>query len=460
MRIGVLAIVLLVSTWTTCVVSLESRATRPGEATYAAPRVVSTSHWDEEHGPLTKRRRWLDEEHGHDSSTVHHNCTCEQHEEDHDDHHDHDHHDHDEHGHEDEDDAHGFKCSCPVALADGEPVEFSCSLATVSEGEDDSHHHDGQDEDGAVRTLKIVGIVVLFVEVFAFSLFPLFLKKKFDRVEHWLLYGHAFSGGVFIAAGITHILPEAVESSASLDIGHYPLAFTMVVFGYYMIYLFEGVFIGRIDALLNSMDQINDAEAGRNGFEKKRQSYEDPKAAPVRTFDTKSSTKYFAAFMFLFALGLHAFFAGLGLGLAQNNSDAIALLIANIAHKAFEAFAVSLTIQRHGFSTRFMVFYFFAFALIAPAGVGVGWGIGTSNDTVFTVLLGLSAGTFLYMGATEVPLELLHEDMHREISNGQEKRRTPDQLFLQRFLCYGCSFAGFLMIAALNFIDHGHAHDH
>eukprot|EP00963_Diacronema_lutheri_P001318 scaffold85_cov358-Pavlova_lutheri.AAC.25 len=454
MRILTLAATLVLLTWITPTESREARSFRPGTRGDTARTGVSTSDWASESAPTTKLRKLLDDEHDDDSPTVHHNCTCEQHEEDEHGHDDHDH-DHD-HDHDEEDSADEFLCSCPDSSGNEAALELSCSTKSVHEDED---KHD-EEEDGAVRTLKIVGIVVLFVEVFFFALVPLFLRKKFESIEHWLVLGHAFSGGVFIAAGLTHILPEAVESSASLDIGHYPLAFTMVVFGYYMIYLCEGVFIGRIDALLDSMDQATDSESARNGHVKDHEGDGDLKAMKTRNSAAKPSAKYFAAFMFLLALGLHAFFAGLGLGLAQNNSDAIALLIANIAHKAFEAFAVSITIQRHGFSTRFMVLYFLLFALIAPAGVGVGWAIGSSNDAVFTVLLGLSAGTFLYMGATEVPLELLHEDMNREISTGPEERRTPNQLFIQRFLCFGFSLAGFLMIAALNFLDHGHAHDH
>jgi hypothetical protein len=40
---------------------------------------------------------------------------------------------------------------------------------------------------------------------------------------------NAFSGGVFIAAGLTHIFPHVVESAAEVDHGDYPLPYALVL---------------------------------------------------------------------------------------------------------------------------------------------------------------------------------------------------------------------------------------
>ena len=48
---------------------------------------------------------------------------------------------------------------------------------------------------------------------------------------------NAFSGGVFLTAGLTHILPHVIESAAEVDHGDYPLPYALVVIGYLLIFL-------------------------------------------------------------------------------------------------------------------------------------------------------------------------------------------------------------------------------
>jgi len=49
---------------------------------------------------------------------------------------------------------------------------------------------------------------------FGFGILPLCLKKRFENNPKWQItlgVANTFSGGLFLAAGIIHILPEATE---------------------------------------------------------------------------------------------------------------------------------------------------------------------------------------------------------------------------------------------------------
>ena len=58
---------------------------------------------------------------------------------------------------------------------------------------------------------KIIGAVLILVIVLIFGILPLKIPD-FKTNKKLLSISNAFSGGLFIALGIIHILPEASES--------------------------------------------------------------------------------------------------------------------------------------------------------------------------------------------------------------------------------------------------------
>ena len=65
--------------------------------------------------------------------------------------------------------------------------------------------------------LKMGLAVVIFVEALIGGLLPLFFIKNLAKADSIMSLLNAFSGGVFITAGLTHILPHVVESQADVD---------------------------------------------------------------------------------------------------------------------------------------------------------------------------------------------------------------------------------------------------
>lgn len=59
----------------------------------------------------------------------------------------------------------------------------------------------------------------------------------------WLSLLNCFSGGVFLAAGLVHLLPHCQESQAKLGalVGDYPLYLVLITLGYMLVLFVERV---------------------------------------------------------------------------------------------------------------------------------------------------------------------------------------------------------------------------
>jgi len=62
-------------------------------------------------------------------------------------------------------------------------------------------------------------------------------------VRRWLSLLNCFSGGVFLAAGLVHLLPHCQESQERLGdlVGDYPLYLVLITLGYMLVLFVERV---------------------------------------------------------------------------------------------------------------------------------------------------------------------------------------------------------------------------
>ncbi|KAK1867685.1 hypothetical protein I4F81_010190 [Pyropia yezoensis] len=99
----------------------------------------------------------------------------------------------------------------------GEVVDSGRGLWPQLAGRQDHHEdeHHKCDSTTCVRNWKLVYIAVLFIEGVLGGLVPYGLKylPRFDIALHM---ANAFSGGIFIATGMLHVLPEALELMAGV----------------------------------------------------------------------------------------------------------------------------------------------------------------------------------------------------------------------------------------------------
>ncbi|KAF6258712.1 Zinc/iron permease [Scenedesmus sp. NREL 46B-D3] len=90
--------------------------------------------------------------------------------------------------------------------------------------------------------LRLGAALALFLEGLAGVYIPVLLKS-FQGYEWWLSLLNCFSGGVFLAAGLVHLLPHCAEAQQRLGplVGDYPLYLVLITLGYMLVLFVERV---------------------------------------------------------------------------------------------------------------------------------------------------------------------------------------------------------------------------
>lgn len=201
--------------------------------------------------------------------------------------------------------------------------------------------------------------------------------------QKWLIYGNALAGGIFLGAGLLHLLPDGDELLTSLGgLPAYPLVFLLAGIGFLLVLLLEQV-----------MAQGQEEE------------------------DLISSQESSPIILFVI-LSVHSFIAGAAFGLETSVSGVVAIFIAIVAHKGFAALALGIALVDARMPLWRIVEIIVAFSLMTPIGVLVGTGfsevleseVAIGTESVFD---GLAAGTFIYIATLEMIGQVFHIEVDR-----------------------------------------------
>jgi len=208
--------------------------------------------------------------------------------------------------------------------------------------------------------LKVLSIVlVVFVAVLA-AYVP-FAKRYYDRLQSDFPMGEALAAGVFLGAGLLHMLPEA-DSGFKLAGSHYPWAFMLAGAMFLVLLLFEHV--GQ---------ELHAHEKSKIGF----------------------------AVLAMIMLSIHSFLAGAALGLTHIAAVTLVIMIAILAHKWAASFALAIRLVQSQLSLSVALLLFAIFALMTPLGIIVGNTVShglVRHQFIEPVCASLASGTFLYLG--------------------------------------------------------------
>ena len=208
--------------------------------------------------------------------------------------------------------------------------------------------------------IKIVSILLILVISLVSGFYPFF--KKWVSGQTDLPIGQALASGVFLGAGLLHMLGDASADFASMHFD-YPIAFLLagVVFLFFL-------------ALEHIGTEIYSRKgSGKNGF----------------------------AVIAFFMLSIHSLFAGAALGLSGHLSVVITLLIAILAHKWAASFALATQIVQSSLPRKLSIMMFIIFAFMTPLGIYFGEYVSTKLDSysfIAPVFNSIAAGTFIYLG--------------------------------------------------------------
>ena len=294
------------------------------------------------------------------------------------------------------------------------PALLMCAAEATCEFEHEVAHTDEDVDSTAHLGLKIGLLAGIFALSLVGGLAPLAIKN-IVKVDGLLALVNCFSGGVFLCAGLTHILPHVVEHGASVKgYGEYPLPYVLVMLGYMLVFLVERVvFHIHKHAEEHDEDEGGHGHGHGHGHGSAGHSQNGSDSHKLLAGDANSLANadalriahrhaLYASVSVLVAISLHAVLAGVSLGMQGSTSRVAAVAVAICSHKGPAAFSVGSKFLRSGLPTSQVVALVLAFTLVTPFGIVVGILSGGASPIAKLVLEGLGCGTFLYIGATEI----------------------------------------------------------
>ncbi|MDO8953976.1 MAG: ZIP family metal transporter [Gammaproteobacteria bacterium] len=209
--------------------------------------------------------------------------------------------------------------------------------------------------------LKLLSALLIFVMTILAGIIP-FKKRLHSLKGHGFPIGEALACGVFLGAGLIHMLGDASEGFIHAGI-QYPMASVICGASFLGLLLLE-----HIGTELNHH---------------------------------RSTQSPAIALLAVLMLSIHALLAGTALGLSQNLAAMLIVLLAILAHKWAESFSLSVQINKTDLALLPGIVIFGIFAVMTPIGIMLGntitqlSGVHPLLEPIFSAL---AAGTFLYIG--------------------------------------------------------------
>lgn len=207
-----------------------------------------------------------------------------------------------------------------------------------------------------IFVISVVGGIWPFIKIFQHKNLERALEK-FDFPP-----GEFFASGVFLGAGLLHLLPDAAKQFAAAGYT-YPIAFLIAACGFLLFLAIE-----QVSLFLQNNNNV---------------------------------LALSLAIVTTFMLSFHALLEGTAVGVTRDFSTGFVIFLAIITHKGAESFSLALHLRRSALHTVTTLVLFGVFILMTPLGIIMGsWlsEIGNAYALLSAVLSSLAAGTFLYIG--------------------------------------------------------------
>eukprot|EP01060_Flectonema_neradi_P017008 TRINITY_DN23654_c0_g1_i1.p1 TRINITY_DN23654_c0_g1~~TRINITY_DN23654_c0_g1_i1.p1 ORF type:complete len:331 (+),score=53.31 TRINITY_DN23654_c0_g1_i1:81-995(+) len=297
-----------------------------------------------------------------------------------------------------------------------------------------------------IGLFRVLAMVSIFCVKLMFGSAPLYFKTNI----RFLSISNAFAAGVFLAGGLIHLLPEAVEAfmgmeqsdddHGSADHHHHHHCekvlqpFIICGIGFLCTFYLEKVLMAKP--------------------EQKKESYDQELGGIVHTHSHGGETAVIQKFasgdqsimpvILTAVLSVHSVVSGMALGIQSDSSKAFLIFLAIISHKWVEAFSLGTNIVRAtSASIPILARLLLAFSVSSPLGIAIGWLLevslhGGNADFVTACLDAAASGTFVYIAVVDTLTE--------EFANGRDRH--------QKFLAAVCGFAMMHRLGGL--VKHSH----
>lgn len=236
------------------------------------------------------------------------------------------------------------------------------------------------------------------------GLLPLKARELHSNRDRYLALGNTFSGGLFLCAGFSHMLGEALEGFQERELPvDAPLLYCL--FGILATLFVEKVLLSYFHG--DASDAHGGGGGGGHSHVHGLLNVDHEIDSTAKSRPSLAST--LQTYMLTILLSMHSIIEGVALGVEENIDDASRVLMAIAAHKSFAAFALGLSLVRGGASNAALVRIVMLFAFMSPVGVLLG-ALFTLNldgdDSVWSgAIQAFAAGSFIYVALVEILLE-------------------------------------------------------
>eukprot|EP00591_Stephanopyxis_turris_P010460 CAMPEP_0195529408 /NCGR_PEP_ID=MMETSP0794_2-20130614/31923_1 /TAXON_ID=515487 /ORGANISM="Stephanopyxis turris, Strain CCMP 815" /LENGTH=343 /DNA_ID=CAMNT_0040660709 /DNA_START=458 /DNA_END=1489 /DNA_ORIENTATION=+ len=226
-------------------------------------------------------------------------------------------------------------------------------------------------------------------------------NKKLSENKLGMSLANAFSGGVFLSLAFGHLIPECVHGFHGYNEA---LPYMMMLGGYLLIFFVEKVAFDAHGLLGHGHDH------GHNhGSQEKANGKSD---ATVEEEGGLNSGR--SAIILLGALGVHSILEMAALGLSSTFADSALLSLSIGMHQPAESIALLVAFLKSGLSQEKIILYLSIFSAMGPIGTAMGMALKEfATPIVDASMLAVVAGTFIYVGATEVIPEEWEDQEHK-----------------------------------------------
>ena len=295
--------------------------------------------------------------------------------------------------------------------------------------------------------VKILMILSMTLTTFFCQVLPFYFLNRVKDTQNvasrslWrtiMSYCSCFSGGVFIAACLLDLVPEAnekieeildeIKNQYDVEID-FPVTNLLLCLGFFMILTLEQAVLGLQESWLDRRHhQLEETQPLLNHHHHSSSEHQHPALSGVsgevhHHHDGHGHDHSHAAhsllqhstlrsLMLLAALSFHSVFEGIAIGLQDKSADLLNIFMAVMVHKALMAFSLGLNMTQSNLSSRNFIVSSVVFSLASPLGVMVGILMSDlppslPSDICNGVLQCVAGGTFLYITFFEVlPHEL------------------------------------------------------
>lgn len=221
-------------------------------------------------------------------------------------------------------------------------------------------------------TFKVIAFGVIFAVGLCGGLLALGVGRSRSS-EVFLSLGSAFAAGIFLGAGLVHLMPDSISAlnDTFTDL-EFPIGFLLTAVGFVVILFLERILLG------DSHGHGASAPAGN-----------------------------LSSYALAIVLSVHSVLAGAALGTENTLAGLAIIFFAIVVHKAAAGFALVVDFQRAGFPRKETIAILALFSAMTPLGILLGAVLdhlleeryGRLFEGVFDAL---AAGTFLYIAILEI----------------------------------------------------------